>query len=719
MYKKGRDNTLPFSFHPNYMINDYNYQSSRNNYIAFTLLFFLVLTIYSNTFKSSWHFDDKPNIVNNSRVHSKNFNYKSIFNAFYANPSNRSRLSRPVAYQTFALNWLFNKDDVTGYHLINVAIHFITAFILYLSIINLFKTPNLRDKYSSEGEHFTAFLTAVMWAVNPIQTQAVTYIVQRMTVLAAMFYILGIYLYIKARLSKTSQNRIMLLLGCILSFILALGSKENAAMFPLALVLVEAIFFQDFIFKKTKSLFVGITLATVVVVILMSTFIFLKGDTLSFLKGYAYRPFSFTERLMTEPRIVIYYLSQIFYPTPHRLSIQHDIIISTGLLKPWTTLPAISAVFLLVGTGFFWVKKRPVIAFAILFFFLNHIIESTIIPLELIFEHRNYLPSLFLFFPVSAGIKRLIDYYLKKKFSMYIIIVSFVILLIVVIGTSTYIRNMAWATEKSLWEDATNKAPQSTRPYYRLASIYSDMGQLDKSIALLRKGFSSKHQKPLQAKLLFYNNMGNIYRKKHEYENAIKYLQQALDIAPNNRIARENMLLVLIERKNWDLALKHVDILLEKRYFNHTHPYFKGFILIRKQRVAEAIPYFRSALKMSPNSKDTLINIGVAFNLSGEYSKAKWFFRRALTLYPNDASILLWLAESSLKDGEGDEADEYLETLLSVFGGKRVQEFIERQSKDSYKVSLSYELLVPAIAEKIKKISIEFDKMTSSQKNNK
>jgi len=714
MYKKGRDNTLPFSFHPDEMINDYNYQSSRNNYIAFTLLFFLVLTIYSNTFKSSWHFDDKPNIVNNSRIHFKNLNFKSIFDAFYANPSNRSRLSRPVAYQTFALNWFFNKDDVTGYHLVNVAIHFITAFILYLSIINLFITPNLREKYSSKGEHFTAFLTAAMWAVNPIQTQAVTYIVQRMAVLAAMFYILGIYLYIKARLSKTSRNRILLLLGCILSFILALGSKENAAMFPLALILVEVIFFQDFTFKKTRSLFVGITLAAVVLVILMSTVFFLKGDTLSFLKGYAYRPFSFTERLMTEPRIVIYYLSQIFYPTPHRLSIQHDIIISTGLLKPWTTLPAILAVFALVGSGFFWVKKRPVIAFAILFFFLNHIIESTIIPLELIFEHRNYLPSLFLFFPVSVGIKRLIDYYRKKKFSMYIIIVSFVILLFVGVGTGTYIRNMTWATEKSLWEDATNKAPQSTRPYYRLASIYSDMGQLDEAMVLLRKGFSSKHQKPVQAKLLFYNNMGNIYRKKHDYENAIKYLQQALNIASNNRIARENMLLVLIERKNWDLALKHVDILLEKRYFNHTHPYFKGFILIKKQRVAEAIPYLRSALKMSPNSKDTLINIGVAFNLSGEYSKAKWFFRRALTLYPNDASILLWLAENSLKDGEVDEADEYLEILLSVFGGERVQEFVERQFKDSYAVSLSSELLMPAIAEKIKKMSIEFDRMTSS-----
>jgi len=701
------------------MLKQNNSLYSRNKFSVLFLLFFLVPLIYSNTFQSSWHFDDRPNIVSNPRVHIRELTCKPIFNALYANPSNDNQLSRPFAYLTFALNWYFNKDDVTGYHLVNIAIHIITAFFLYLSIINLFKTPNLRDKYKPRSEHFIALLTAVMWAANPIQTQAVTYIVQRMALLAALFYVLGIYFYVSSRISKIARNRVLFLLGCVLSFILALGSKENAAMFPLALVLVEIVFFQDYTLQKTRRLLLGVVLASGMLVILIGIFYFMKGDPLYFLKGYSYRPFSFTERLMTEPRIVIYYLSQIFYPTPLRLSIQHDVIISTGLLKPWTTLPALLAVFLLVGTGLFLVKKRPLIAFAILFFFLNHIIESTIIPLELMYEHRNYLPSLFLFFPVSVGIKRLIDYYQEKKILIYFVIISFVILILITFGIGTYTRNMAWATEKTLWEDAIKKAPQSTRPYYRLAVPYSDTGQLDKSIALLRKGFSSKQQKPVQAKLLFYNNMGNIYRKKHEYEIAIKYLQEALNIEPNNRIARENIILVLIESKKWDLALKHLDILIKKRYFNYFHPYLKGYVLLRKHRIDEAISYFRYAMRLSPYNRDVLINTGIAFSLLDMHQRGLFFLKRANSLYPNDALILLCLAEISLKRGKDVAAGEYLETLLSVFGGKRIQEFIEEQSKGSFAFQISYELLIPVIADKVDKRAREFIRMSSKLENSK
>ena len=680
--------------------------------IVFTLLFFLILITYSNAFQSSWHFDDKPNIVQNFSLHLRDLSPDSIYKTFFAQPQHRNKLYRPVTCLTFALNWYFGKDNVAGYHAVNIIIHILTAFILCITILNLFKSPNLKDKFNG-NELFIALLTAVLWAENPIQTQAVTYIVQRMAVLAAMFYILSIYFYIKARIADSLSNRIFFIIGCILSFLLAIGSKENAAILPLALILVEIIFFQDLGPQKTRRLFLGISVATGLLVVLIGIFFFMKGDPSYFLKGYANRPFSFTERLMTEPRIVIYYLSQIFYPVPGRLSIVHDVIASTSLFKPWNTLPAILAVFLLVGIAFYLIKKRPIIAFAILFFFLNHIIESSIIPLELFFEHRNYLPSLFLFFPVSVGIKRLIDYYRGKKFSMYIIIVSFVILLLVGIGTSTYIRNMAWTTEKSLWEDATSKAPGSARPYYRLAVLYSETGRLNQSMALLKKGISLKQQKPVQSKLLFYNNMGNIYRKKHEYEKAVQYFKLALDVGPDYQIVRENMVLALIGSKKWDEASRHVDILLKERYFNYAHPYLKGLILIRQQKATEAILYLRSALKMSPYSKDTLLNIGVAFSLSGEYSKAKRFFRRALTLYPNDALILLRLAENSLKTDDGDKADEYLGTLLSVFGGKRVQEFIERQSKDSFSLPLSYDILIPAIAEKLKKSAVVFTGATS------
>jgi hypothetical protein len=180
----------------------------------------------------------------------------------------------------------------------------------------------------------------------------------------------------------------------------------------------------------------------------------MPGNSFSFIDGFQGRPFSLYERLLSEPRIVLFYLSLIFYPLPGRLSIEHDITLSTSLFNPWTTLPAILFHLILIGFGLSQIKKRPLLALAILFFYLNHVIESTIIPLELIFEHRNYLPSLFLFLPVAAGFKKLLDIYQEKNRVFRSVLLYSSVLIIIIIGAGTYIRNMAWATEKALWEDA-------------------------------------------------------------------------------------------------------------------------------------------------------------------------------------------------------------------------------------------------------------------------
>ena len=192
------------------------------------------------------------------------------------------------------------------------------------------------------------------------------------------------------------------------------------------------------------------------------------------------------QRLMTEPRIVVFYLSQIFYPIISRYSIEHDIAVSTSLLDPWSTLPGIILVLVLIGIGLSQMRKRPILSFAILFFFLNHVIESSIIPLELVFEHRNYLPSLFLFLPVAVAIKWLLDYYKKRNRSLAVILVAFVTILLILLGTGTYTRNRVWLTERTLWEDAAKKAPGSNRPLHNLAwAYYERIGAIRYGVAFV------------------------------------------------------------------------------------------------------------------------------------------------------------------------------------------------------------------------------------------
>ena len=463
---------------------------------AFVLLFFLVLLIYSNTFQASWHLDDYHNILQNPRLKIENLQPQSIIQTFYASFDrglySKNKIYRPVVCLTFALNWYFGQDNPFGYHLVNLAVHFITACLLYLTILALFQSPNLRRKYQG-SEYFIALLATVLWAINPIQTQAVTYIVQRMASMAAMFYIAGIYFYLKARLDDSRSNRIFFFLGCCLAFMLALGSKENAVLLPISLILVEFIFFRDLSRPHTKRALCAIIAGGVIFIGVVGVLLFINSNPLTVL-NYSHRPFTSLERLLTEPRIVVFYLSQIFYPVATRLSIEHDIPVSTSILHPWSTIASLIAVLLLIGIGLWQIRKQPVLSFAILFFFLNHAVESTIIGLELAFEHRNYLPSLFLFFPVTMGLKWLLDFYRDKKSLIYQVLLSFTALLILGLGFGTYVRNMAWATEKSLWEDAVAKAPKSGRPLHNLAWGYFErIGRYDQAMQLYQKSQTSEN----------------------------------------------------------------------------------------------------------------------------------------------------------------------------------------------------------------------------------
>ena len=262
------------------------------------VLFFFILIIvliYSNSFNASWQFDDRPNILDNRGLHINSLNPASLIRTFFTSPqeggSIGNRLYRPIPCLTFAINWYFGKDNVAGYHAVNLAVHLLTAYLLYLAILNLLKAPNLQKPYGG-SENFIAVFAAVLWAINPIQTQAVTYIVQRMASMAAMFYILSIYFYIKTRQSQYAIRRTLLLLGCAFSFIFALASKENTATLPFAIIFIEMIGFQDLSSPGVRKAFLGGVIAGGGLLVVFSVWLFLPGGPFAFVKGYGGRPLS-------------------------------------------------------------------------------------------------------------------------------------------------------------------------------------------------------------------------------------------------------------------------------------------------------------------------------------------------------------------------------------------------------------------------------------------
>lgn len=192
----------------------------------YATLLILIFAVYSNTFTAPWFFDDFPNIVNNPPLHLYNLMPESIWQTFFAQPFRQGNLYRPIACLSLALNWFAGQENTVGYHLVNTAIHYMAAIVLYLTVIKFFQTPRLEDTHPPERVFFVSLLTAVLWAVNPIQTQAVTYIVQRMASLAGMFYILSIYGYIAGRLQKQPRRQYGYFTLCLLSFFLLWAAKR-------------------------------------------------------------------------------------------------------------------------------------------------------------------------------------------------------------------------------------------------------------------------------------------------------------------------------------------------------------------------------------------------------------------------------------------------------------------------------------------------------------
>ena len=669
---------------------------------TFCLLSVLVFIIYSNSFQASWHFDDYQNIESNPRIQIKDLTPSALYLSFFASPENRHKPFRSVAYLSFAINAYFGGKNVIGYHAVNLAVHVITAFMLFLTVLKIYETPKLVHR-SPDDSFFVALLTSVLWAVNPIQTQAITYIVQRMAALAAMFYIISLYLYIAGRLAEKGNKRGGLFIGCGISFVLAIMCKENAALLPLSLLFIEFIFFRDCSDSKEIRLLVILVATGVFGVITIGTLLF--GNPFGFLNGYPTRTFTPIERLLTEARVVIHYLTQIFYPVPTRLSLYHDFTVSQSFFKPWTTLPSIIVILSVIVLGLKWMASRPLLSFAILFFFINHLVESTVIGLELVFEHRNYLPSLFIFTPVAIGLHRLITYYSRNNVLMHRVVVLGIILLVIGLGTGTYIRNQAWATERTLWEDTLKKAPNSIRAHHELAyQYYEKTGNYDAALILYHRGLDRGGQNIFE-KTLSLNNIASIYFTRGDYAKAEYYWKEAIDSYPKYKQAHYRLALAQTRMGKWNNARDTLTAVMDRGYINIDSLRLMGIILLNEKKPEIAADYFRKCIRINTHDWKSLMYLGVVFSMMDDNEKAYRFLRMSLSERPKEPIIHLLLAENRLISKDKVASQFHIEKLINLLGPRHIEKYLQKVTKQYKFINFSAFEIRSLVGEKIERIA--------------
>ena len=682
---------------------------------SFFLILLACFICYSNSFYASWHFDDDPVIIRNSNIHLKELSLPELARAttFFQNDSSSQDAFRfrPIATLSFALNWYAGADRVFGYHLVNVTIHILCAWVLFFLLQSLFRTPNLSGCCEGDEDNI-ALLAAVLWALHPIQTQAVTYIVQRMTLLVTFFYLCGMLCFIHGRISTKQVPRLGWFSGCFICLLLAMGSKENAVLFPLSLALVEIVFLKSFStgadLKASFRIILSATFATGILSVLLAY------STLSHPFTYissisSGRFFTPMERLLTEPRIVIGYLSQIFYPLLTQFSIEHSVSVSTSLLDPVTTLASITLISGLLAFALFQIRKMPILSFSILFYFLNHLIESTVIPLELVFEHRNYLPSAFIFFPVAMSIIKGLRYYQQKgRQPMFLICFAVTALFLIVLGVTTYTRNAAWASEKTLWEDALSKAPQSSRPYEMLARYYQNAGLIEKALNLYETAKTKQRTNRFSLADNF-TNLGSIYSLKMKFEKALELYDIAISINPshpktlNNKAwTLYNKAWTLAEMGRWDETENIMKLLISHEIPSWENYSLLGSALLKQNDPAEALNYFGKALQLSPFNAYIYLSIGNCLNIMGHHSQADWFFRQSYQISPDSIISLFCLIDNDLTSGNTIMLQRDTSDLFKKFSIDQIETGLLRFSMETLLPSVSTEALKSLISKNLK-----------------
>lgn len=612
------------------MYHDWPSENQKHAFFAFISLLIMIFAIYGNTFQVPFHFDDDTHITHNKKLHLTELTVENIKKSF-THFNSLDRVYRPVAYFSFALNYFFGRENVAGYHFFNISIHLISSFFLFLFIYNTLNLPELKEKFYPNA-YLISLLATFMWASNPVQTQAVTYIVQRMASMAGMFYIIAMFLYLKGRTADRVYSKALFFTLCLAAAILALGSKENAITLPFCLLMYDLMLIQGISkdnIKKNVIFYLVLLLITAGFGLIAT-----NGNPFSVFSSYSIRPFSLTERVLTESRVIIFYISLLLYPMPARLNLTHDITISYSILNPIATLFSILFIGSIIVVIFFNAKKRPLISFCILFFFLNHTVESTILPLELIYEHRNYLPSMLFFVPLAVLFVKSIDYFSYKK-SMQIIITAFTILVIVGQGHATYMRNEIWKTQGSLWLDSTAKAFKLSRPHMNLGKYYYDNGFIGK--AILENHIAIKFNRYLNTgyRVAPHLNLIICYFALQDYDNVIKQCTLAQKINPNIRSTYDHMASALTEKGDLDAAFDNIKKSLSMNKNNARAYHILGRILLEQKHPQAAILEFNKALSLGSNSIETIIYLALAHKKQKDYSESIRYYKMALLKNPN------------------------------------------------------------------------------------
>ena len=596
--------------------------------ICFVFLVFAGLgaMLYANTLDVPFYFDDLGSVLRNVHIRLSGITLPGLWQAV-----DESRINtRPLANISFALNYSLHQYQLAGYHVVNIAVHVLTGFFLTLLLQCILRSPALVARYGRHAR-FLALAAAVLWFVNPVHTQSVTYIVQRMNSMAAMFYVLSLVLFLRGRRMDEGQSAWPWLAGSALAGLLALATKEIAVTLPIMMFLCEWYFWQDL----DKAWLRRCTLYILAMLVFagLAALLFLGGNPLdAILSGYASRDFTLPGRILTQLRVVVYYLGLLVFPSPSRLCLDYDFALSRSFLDPPTTAISGLVILLLSASAVVFARRARLFSFAVVWFMGNLLLESSLLPLEIIFEHRTYLPSMFLSLLVVAAGYRFIR---EKRIA--------IVLFAGIIGLFSYwtvARNEMWREPLRFWTDCVAKSPNKSRPHSNLSVALRKSGQWERAFVEAMVALRLDSQS-------FQNHgyLGDLYADKQMWELAETEYWRAIRLNPEAAKVYERLGNIYVEQQKFSQAAGFFEKTIAIKPNSVRARTNLASILALQGREQEAVAEFEKARDLSPENSDIQYNLGLAYEKLGRYRDAGQAFSEAVRLNSADRQAAGKLAE--------------------------------------------------------------------------
>jgi len=411
--------------------------------------------------------DDIPNLVQNSALVPPTLTFETIKQAALSGIS--GALGRPLAMVSFALNAYYagGLQSALPFKVTNLIIHLVNALLVY-ALCRLLQ-HRLPARFQ-QNNGWMPLAVAAAWALHPMQLTAVLYSVQRMTSLSALFVLVGliIFTHARARYAEAPSRGLLIMGGGLaLGLILGCAVKENAILILVYAGVIELTMFdRTALSKRARVLLGGFYTGTLLVPVLIGALAIALEPSLV-TADYAGRDFTLTQRLLTQMRVLWYYLGLLFAPRLGAFGLHHDdMVVSTSIIDPWQTLPSLTGMIVIAAASWLARGRFPALALAGLWFLVGHAMESSIIALEIAYEHRNYLPSVgFIFGAVSVlGSCAAHTHYRRW-------VQAGVVLWIASLGLVTWLRAGTWSSDEQLIVTTARHHPESAKSQAMLAEL--------------------------------------------------------------------------------------------------------------------------------------------------------------------------------------------------------------------------------------------------------